>query len=78
MIPYVESLHVNGRKAVDGEWFDGHSGGDTPGPIPNPAVKPACVPSGTVVREPTGRLARKGLSQSGEFRRQSEASADPR
>jgi hypothetical protein len=23
---------------------DGHSGGETPGLIPNPAVKPACVP----------------------------------
>jgi len=24
-------------------WFDGQSGGETPGLIPNPAVKPTCV-----------------------------------
>src|SRR5580658_3667811 len=33
---------------------DGHSGGVTPGLIPNPAVKPAGVPRGTEVRESTG------------------------
>ncbi len=31
----------------------GHSGGVLPGPIPNPEVKPSCVDSCTVVREPT-------------------------
>src|SRR3989304_3520326 len=30
--------------------------GDTPGPIPNPEVKPAHVPCGTAVREPAGSL----------------------
>ena len=40
----------------DQQWFDGHSGGDTPGPIPNPEVKPAHVPCGTAVREPAGSL----------------------
>src|SRR6266508_5924812 len=38
------------------QWFDGQSGGDTPGPIPNPEVKPAHVPCGTTVREPVGSL----------------------
>jgi hypothetical protein len=42
-------------------WFDGHSGGETPGLIPNPAVKPACVILGTMVREPMGRLPFSGL-----------------
>jgi hypothetical protein len=36
-------------------WFDGQSGGETPGLIPNPAVKPTCVILGTMVREPMGR-----------------------
>ena len=35
-------------------WYDGHSGGVTPGPIPNPAVKSACVSVCTVLRERTG------------------------
>jgi hypothetical protein len=35
-------------------WYDGHSGGVTPVPIPNTEVKPACVAFCTVVREPTG------------------------
>ena len=35
---------------------DGHSGRETPGLIPNPAVKPAGVPRGTEVREPTGSV----------------------
>ena len=39
-------------------WYDGHSGGVTPGPIPNPAVKSARVPVCTVVRKPTGTQAR--------------------
>src|SRR5712691_2100541 len=38
------------------QWFDGHSGGDTPGPIPNPEVKPAHVPCGSAVREPARSL----------------------
>src|SRR5208282_1337008 len=33
---------------------DGQSGGETPGLIPNPEVKPTGVPRGTEVREPTG------------------------
>ena len=37
-------------------WFDGHRGRETPGLIPNPAVKPTCVILGTMVREPMGRL----------------------
>ena len=37
-----------------GELADGQSGGETPGPIPNPAVKPTGVPRSTEVREPTG------------------------
>src|SRR5207245_2951497 len=38
------------------QWFDGQSGGDTPGPIPNPEVKPAHVPCGSAVREPARSL----------------------
>ena len=34
-------------------WYDGQSGGVTPGPIPNPAVKSARVSVCTVVRKPT-------------------------
>ena len=37
---------------------DGHSGGETPGPIPNPAVKSARVPICTVLRKRTGTQAR--------------------
>ena len=37
------------------------SGGDTPGLIPNPEVKPTYVLCGTVVREPTGSLAPSGV-----------------
>ena len=37
---------------------DGHSGGETPGPIPNPAVKSARVPVCTVLRKRTGTQAR--------------------
>ena len=33
-------------------WYDGQSGGVTPGPIPNPAVKSARVSVCTVVRKP--------------------------
>ena len=39
-------------------WYDGHSGGVTPGPIPNPAVKSARVPLCTVLRKRTGIRAR--------------------
>ena len=38
--------------------YDGQSGGVTPGPIPNPAVKPARVPVCTVLRKRTGTQAR--------------------
>src|SRR6266571_7179362 len=38
------------------QWFDGQSGGDTPGPIPNPEVKPAHVPCASAVREPARSL----------------------
>ena len=38
-------------------WYDGQSGGVTPGPIPNPAVKSARVSVCTVVRKPTYNLA---------------------
>ncbi len=34
--------------------YDGYSGGDTPGPIPNPEVKSTSVPFCTMVREPMG------------------------
>ena len=40
------------------DWYDGHSGGVTPGPIPNPAVKPSRVPVCTVLRKRTGTQAR--------------------
>ena len=39
-------------------WSDGHSGGVTPGPIPNPAVKSARVSVCTVVRKSTGTQTR--------------------
>ena len=38
--------------------YDGHSGRVTPGPIPNPEVKPARVPVCTVLRKRTGTQAR--------------------
>ena len=40
----------------------GHSGGVLPGPIPNPEVKPSCVDSCTVAREPTGTFVAVPLS----------------
>lgn len=39
-------------------WSDGHSGGVTPGPIPNPAVKSARVHVCTVLRKRTGTQVR--------------------
>ena len=39
-------------------WYDGHSGGVTPGPIPNPAVKSARVSVCTVLRKRTGTQVR--------------------
>jgi hypothetical protein len=36
----------------------GHSGGDTPGPIPNPEVKPVNVWCGTEIREFSGTIMR--------------------
>ena len=39
-------------------WYDGQSGGVTPGPIPNPAVKSARVSVCTVVRKSTGTQTR--------------------
>ena len=39
-------------------WFDGQSGGDTPGLFPNPEVKPTSAPHCTVVRESTGTADR--------------------
>ena len=39
-----------------------HSGGDIPGPIPNPEVKTSCVVPCTVVREPTGKVVVVSLS----------------
>ena len=38
--------------------YDGHSGGVTPGPIPNPAVKSARVSVCTVLRKRTGTQVR--------------------
>ena len=38
--------------------YDGHSGGVTPGPIPNPAVKSARVSVCTVLRKRTGTQTR--------------------
>ena len=40
----------------------GHSGGVLPGPIPNPEVKPSCVDSCTVAREPTETFVAVPLS----------------
>ena len=40
----------------------GHSGGVLPGPISNPEVKPSCVDSCTVAREPTGTFVAVPLS----------------
>ena len=39
-------------------WYDGHSGGVTPGPIPNPEVKSARVSVCTVLRKRTGTQTR--------------------
>ena len=39
-----------------------HSGGDIPGPIPNPEVKTSCVVPCTVVREPTEKVVVVSLS----------------
>ena len=39
-------------------WYDGQSGGVTPGPIPNPAVKSARVSVCTVLRKRTGTQTR--------------------
>ena len=38
--------------------YDGHSGGVTPGPIPNPEVKSARVSVCTVLRKRTGTQTR--------------------
>ncbi len=60
-------MHVDNIKkslypiSLGTHWYDGHSGGDTPGLIPNPEVKPTYVLCGTVVREPTGSLAPSGV-----------------
>ena len=54
-IIYGQNLYT---KALSLTRFDGHSGGDTPGLIPNPAVKPTCVLRCTVVRESTGTAER--------------------
>ncbi len=40
----------------------GHSGGELPGPISNPEVKPSCVDSCTVAREPTETFVAVPLS----------------
>ena len=45
----------------------GHSGGVLPGPISNPEVKPSCVSSSTVVREPTGMSVTVPLSFPSDF-----------
>src|SRR5207245_9796784 len=52
----VETLIYLASSQRSQQWFDGQSGGDTPGPIPNPEVKPAHVPCGSAVREPARSL----------------------
>ena len=39
-------------------WRSGHSGGETPVPIPNTEDKPVYVPCCTEVREPSGTMER--------------------
>src|SRR5207245_8443228 len=52
----IEILIYRALSQPPQQWFDGQSGGDTPGPIPNPEVKPAHVPCGSAVREPARSL----------------------
>src|SRR5439155_8042609 len=53
---HIEILIYRASSRPSQQWFDGQSGGDTPGPIPNPEVKPAHVPCGSAVREPARSL----------------------
>src|SRR2546428_10709950 len=55
-MPSIELLIYRAVSRPTQQWFDGQSGGDTPGPIPNPEVKPAHVPCGSAVREPPRSL----------------------
>ena len=52
----LENIYISHPINTFNEQHDGHSGGVTPGPIPNPEVKPTHVLCCTVVREPTGSL----------------------
>jgi hypothetical protein len=53
----ADQLH-SGSSPDLGLGHSGHSGGETPGPIPNPAVKPVHVSCGTEVRESPGTTIR--------------------
>ena len=53
----ADQLH-SGSNPDLGLGHSGHSGGETPGPIPNPAVKPVHVSCGTEVRESPGTTIR--------------------
>src|SRR5207237_8910105 len=56
LAPSERNPDISAALSLFQQWFDGQSGGDTPGPIPNPDVKPARVPCGSAVREPARRL----------------------
>ncbi len=56
----MEKVYISDVSNIFNEQHDGHSGGVTPGLIPNPEVKPTHVLCGTVVREPTGNLGPSG------------------
>lgn len=51
----TQTFNISKSKAItDHVGFGGHSLGETPGPIPNPEVKPRHVACCTMVRESTG------------------------
>src|SRR3989440_2038000 len=56
LAPGERNPDISAALSLFQQWFDGQSGGDTPGPIPNPEVKPAHVPCGSAVREPARSL----------------------
>src|SRR5207244_3972855 len=56
LAPSERNPDISAALSLFQQWFDGQSGGDTPGPIPNPEVKPAHVPCGSAVREPARSL----------------------
>src|SRR5436853_4932771 len=56
LAPSERNPDISAALSLFQQCFDGQSGGDTPGPIPNPEVKPAHVPCGSAVREPARSL----------------------